>query len=210
MRTRFLERRVPSEAWLPPAPTSSQLSSRGLFSLINTLSSQSRTCGLLVGQEFRTNCLFSPQPDVDGFLSSHTTDLQLTCRFLLLLHITCGHLQSHEETCPVRRTNRGFIEEIHPRPLLQAYSFHSLDPRCSSNAEPCFCTLKLFVRSVQMADVGTCLPHRPKINDQQSLRLAKGDGFKDPFISGTIFHVDSIPDLYLIKVAFKRPPATVP
>ena len=61
-----------------------------------------------------------------------------------------------------------------------------------------------------MADVGTCLPHRPKINDQQSLRLAKGDGFKDPFISGTIFHVDSIPDLYLIKVAFKRPPATVP
>jgi len=41
-------------------------------------------------------------------------------------------------------------------------------------------------------------PHRPKINDQQSLRLAKGDGFKDPFISGTIFPVDSIPDLYLI------------
>ena len=53
-------------------------------------------------------------------------------------------------------------------------------------------------------------PHRPKINDQQSLKLAKGDGFKDPFMSGTIFPVNSIPDLYLIKVAFKRPPATVP
>ena len=39
-------------------------------------------------------------------------------------------------------------------------------------------------------------PHRPKINDQQSLKLAKGDGFKDPFMSGTIFPVNSIPDLF--------------
>ena len=46
-------------------------------------------------------------------------------------------------------------------------------------------------------------PHRPKINDQQSLKLAKGDGFKDPFMSGTIFPVNSIPDLYLIKVALR-------